>query len=698
MRFILLLSFFCLSSLYAENIDSKEVKVNLYSPTYEDGVLSTHQGGVIEAPEIRIQARNIDYTHRKDRWEVKAEGDLVVQYKGKHFVGSRLEYNFEKHQGWIEEGRTQIGSWFIGGEKIELQESGNYQLNGIYLSTCEGEDNLWQLRIGKGSLLEPDLLTVRNVQFQLFHVPIFWLPYFRAKLSILQNVIAKYQFITGGGVGQRLSMRYQVYSWKNTQVYFQGDYWFTRGPSASLQFDYDPSDTPNHFKALNFIAFDYHRSHPYGTFRNRFAGEFRSQLFDRLEIQGEYDKLSDDNVLQTYFNRQYFLYIERRTKLQMRLPTDYWIGFLRTEVRINRFDIVSQELPLFNFNLKPLYLKPFIAEFSLNAGYLDFVYGNILSNSPENFRSPRIEIRPQVYLPIHLGPLNLSSKAEYIGIGYGQSIHGKSLWNSLGHLQSLAQLQASRFFGTKLKHVIEPYTQYDYYSRPTVSFNDHYLFNFYDSYVKLNQLRWGIKNSLYYKSKEELYLPLTLDVYTYGFFNNTTIGSFIPKIYFDISSRFSDFYVEFRSAYNAQHDVIDFANVRADVTISEKLAFSMSFLHRSRYLYRKADHESFFLDVFRTQADLLASPISNRRNILLTKCFIQPHPRVILEFNSRSGWNQQILPYFNEVFFSLTLLLPCNWRFHFTPKRIVSEGWRFDFSFELGQEPPSKREDPYVYW
>lgn len=698
MRFFILLFFFCLTTLSAEEMESDGVKVDLYSPTYEDGVLSTNQGGVVTGSDIRIQAKEITYTNRGDRWEVQAKGDLVVRYKGKHFVGDRLEYNFETQSGVIKEGRTQVGCWFIGGKKIELKSKGSYGLKGMYLSTCEGQSNLWQIKLGQGSIQEHDLLTARNVQFRLFSVPIFWLPYFRAKLSSIQNIIAKYQFITGGTVGDRISMRYQIYSWKNTQVYLQGDYWFTRGPSTSLQFDFDPKDSISHFKMLNFIAFDYHRSHPYGIFRNRFVGEFKSKLFDCLEVQGEYDKLSDSNVLETYFNRNYFLYIERRTKLEMRLPTDYWIGFLRTEVRVNEFDIVSQELPLFNFNLKPLRLSPFIGDFSLNVGYLDFVYGNILTNSPENFRSPRIEIYPKVYIPLSIGALKVTPKAEYIGIGYGQSIKGNPLWNSLGHLQATMHVNASRFFGPNLKHVIEPYTQYDYYSRPTVSFKDHFLFNFYDSYVKLNQLRWGIKNFLYYKPGSELFTPLALDVYTYGFFNNQTIGSFIPKIYIDASTRLSDLYVELKSAYNAQHDVIDYSNIRAEYTFNENFAFSVSFLHRSRYHYRKANHHSYFLDVFRTQADILASPVSNRRNILLSKFFVRPHKRVHFEFKSRTGWNQVGLPYFNELFFTVTFLLPCNWKFHATPRRTVSEGWRWDFRIELGETPPEKKEDPYIYW
>lgn len=686
----------CSCSLFC----SEEVKVDLHSPVYEDGVLTTDQGGVIEGPEIRIQARKITYTKKKDRWFVEASGDLLVHYKGRHFVGDSLEYDFEKQKGVIDKGRTQIGSWFLGGETIRLKSKGTYEVKEMSMTTCEKENSLWQLRLGRASIQDDNLLTAHNMQVRLFKLPIFWFPYFRAKLSLIQNAVAKYEFITGGTVGERASMRYQIYSWRHTNVFLQGDYWFTRGPSASLQFDYKAPRNFNTFQANNFIAFDYHGAHPYGIFRNRFVGELKSKFFDRLEITGEYDKLSDDNVLQTYFNRDYFLQIERRTKLQVRYTEDNWLGFLRTEVRINPFDVVSQELPLFYFNLRPLTLSstPIITDFSFNAGYLDFVYGNVFINSPNNFRSPRVELYPKVYMPVHLGPLCVTPSAEYIGIGYGQSPLGHAVWNSLGQLGAEATVKASRRFGRSLKHVVEPYTAYTYYTRPTLSFNDHYFFNIHDSYVKLNQLKWGLRNFLYYKPCEKMYLPLFLDVYMYGFFNNTTIGSFLPKMYIELSSRWPSLYVQLWGGYNFQHRLLDSANASVAYTFNERLALSIGFRHRSRYDYRKANHDNFFLDVFRSQADLLASPLSDRRDVLLTSLYVRPHKRVILGFKSRTGWDRVSLPYYNEVFFTLTVLLPCNWKFHFTPRNTVAEGWRWDFRFELGEAPPSEAAEPFIFW
>lgn len=693
----LTLCFLLLSSL---RLFSSQVHIDFNSPVYEDGVISTSQGGVIEAPNLRIQAKHIVFDKNKHQGLVKAKGDVWINYHGKHFVGEQLVYYFDSKSGWIEKGRTRIGNWYFFGEKIAFEGNEHYEYEGFSMSTCEMPKPLWELKVKKGCIQNKEVVSAKNIQLKILHIPVFWMPYFRANVKALENLLAKYEFITGGTVGERIAVRYQLASLNHFTSYLQGDYWFSRGPDLSLQWEYNNPSIQTSYLANNFIAFDYHGAHPYGTFRNRFVGKIKSTPMESLEFFAQYDKLSDDNVLETYFNRDYFLQIERRTQMHLRYTRPNWLAFLRTEVRINPFDIVSQELPSFLLSARPYQLDsfPLIADFSLSAGYYDYVFGNIIPNSPENFRSPRVELHPKVYMPLQLGPFAWTSLAEYIGIGYGQSLIDKPLWNSLGHLSSEVNLPIEKTFSCKWKHVFIPYTSYTFYSRPTVSFSDHYLFNEFDSYVKLNQLRWGIKNLLYYKAPYELLVPLNLDIYAYGFFNNQTIGSYLPKIYVDLSTHLSDLYVRLWGAYNFQHDVIDYSNARIAWTFNEYFAISCQFMHRSRYDYKKANPDNFFLDVFRPQAQLLSSPLSDRRNTFLTSLYFRPHHRLIFEFRSRTGWNRQVDPYYNEVFFITKVLLPCNWIFSFMPRKTVPEGWRWEFKIELGPKPPEKPEKNFIFW
>lgn len=704
------------SSLALAIAPSSDVQVNLRSPVYEDGVLTTEQGGVLEGEFIRIQATHITYVKKEcagqTEWFVKAHGNLMVKYSGKTFVGDSIEYNFNDKQGIIINGRTQIGLWFIGGKQILLKPDNSYELKHTTLTTCESGTSLWELHVNKGTVHEYDVLTAKNAQVRLFKVPIFWFPYLKAKLSTLQDIPAYYSFITGGSQGQIISMRYLAYSSPSFKSYLQLDFWFKKGPSGSVQFDYKAPNHPTTFQANNFVAYDKQANNPptgsslYNMLRQRYVGELNTQLWNKLYINGQYEKLSDAFVLETYFNRYYFLQTMRQTHLEMRMHEDRWLSYIRGKVRINRFQTVSQELPIFAFNLKPFSLgkSGFIGDGIFNVGYLDYVYGSYISNTNPNFRSARMEIKPRIYYPIHFKGFTVTAMGEYVGVGYSQSPAGGSQWNNLAIVGGEANYKLSKIYSDQWRHTIEPYTSYQFMSNPTVSVNEHYFFDFDDSYAKINQLCWGLRNYIYRKKNNKITTPLKLDVYTYGFFNNTTIGSYIPRLYVDITKNLSFAYAAFSFGYNLQHGLIDFANVRTALTFSEDFALSFLFMHRSKYDYKKAINNNYLLDVYRSQADLLASPLSDQRNITQSKLYWRIFRNLIFEFESRQGWHRVNAPPFNEMRFNVTFLLPCNWRLTFSPQRTISPNsgakniWRWHVSLQLGGKPPKEMSKPYIFW
>src|SRR5438105_3748933 len=86
-----------------EEFFAKGITVDLREPEYCDGVLKTEKGGVVQGPDMRLQARKIVYTRKivdgKPLLTVEAEEDLMVEFGKYLFVGSRLEYDFQNHQG-----------------------------------------------------------------------------------------------------------------------------------------------------------------------------------------------------------------------------------------------------------------------------------------------------------------------------------------------------------------------------------------------------------------------------------------------------------------------------------------------------------------------------------------------------------------------------------------------------------------------
>ena len=94
--------------------------VNLKNPVFTAGVIRTQDGGVISAPGMRIQAQQIQYTNRIENGiriqSIEAQGDLMMEYNDRIFVGSRLEYDFINGKGTLYDGKTFVDMWFLGGE------------------------------------------------------------------------------------------------------------------------------------------------------------------------------------------------------------------------------------------------------------------------------------------------------------------------------------------------------------------------------------------------------------------------------------------------------------------------------------------------------------------------------------------------------------------------------------------------------
>ena len=211
-------SLFCITSICAS-----EVTVDLRNPTYKNGILYTEEGGVIKTEDIRIQAQHIQYTQKKEEGleihKIEAEGDLLIQYKGKAYVGSELEYDFLTKTGTIYEGRTAASMWFIAGDAIELKADGSYRVKNVSITTCENKDSSWDLHAKKVNVFKQDLFEAKKIRFRMFKLPLFWLPSFKINLKKFREPVFRYTVNWDKGQGPRAAIRYQLYSWQDFALY-----------------------------------------------------------------------------------------------------------------------------------------------------------------------------------------------------------------------------------------------------------------------------------------------------------------------------------------------------------------------------------------------------------------------------------------------------------------------------------------------
>lgn len=648
---------------------SQDLRVDLRNPSFSEGVLSTECGGVITGPDIRIQAERFTYTKKtiekkdieEDIHEVIAEGAVLFELGEYVFTGDRLEYDFKSKTGMICNGKTMVEPWFFGGEYIFLQAGSCYYLFNAFATTSPGEIPDWSISAEEAALSNATFLTAKNVKFNLFELPVFWIPSLKTDLDIIFDSPIRYSIKWGSRQGHRFGMIYELFSWNDWKTFLRLDYRIKRGLGGGIETYYSSPDHKTTFESINYVARDSSIIHPSQRFRYRFQGIGNSLLMDdKISVHLSYDKISDIDMPTDYNDRGLKLDTAGRTELLVRRAEDAWISNFITRVRINAFQTLKQELPTFETSWRPfnLWNTGIITDNFFKISYLDFVYGNN-QLFHHGYSSSRIELAPLLFRNFKMGQVNFTPEIGGVAIAYSNSPRSSSKYLALGKFGCNLNVDLWRFYD-QFKHVITPYAQYDYFTSPTVSPNAHYIFDIEDGWYRLNMMQFGIEQSIYKKQNNGLISrPLYANIYANAFFDIRTFPQAIPKVYAEIVlNSFSFLQHSLNTAWNFNQNLLDFYNVRTEWTVNENIAVAAEYRHRSAFDWRKADHTNFMLDSFRTISQLRHSQVSDQRDTLLFHIFYRFHPCWAFQFESRHGWNRKTQPNYNEFEIDLLGTLP----------------------------------------
>ncbi|HSW86923.1 MAG TPA: hypothetical protein VLG49_05430 [Rhabdochlamydiaceae bacterium] len=649
-------------------LPNQEFEVNLKDPVFNHGVLMTEHGGVVKGEGIRIQAQKIEYINKIENGipiqKVIAEGDLMIDYAGTVFVGRKLEYDFVKKSGMLDDGKTFVNVWFLGGKQIELQEDGSYIIHHAYITTCESQENTWDIDAGMVKITKEHLLSAKNIRLRFIKIPFLWFPSFKSNLKVFKDPPVKYKLTWDKGLGPRATLRYRFFSWERFSAYFRFDYRISRGPGAAIETDYKSLDKRTIFRTKNYGAFDKEVPDERSNKRFRLQGLIHTETPDhRTQVHMTWDKMRDDKMPADFKSDDFEVNTQKRTILFINHQGDNLYSSFRVQPRINSFQSLNQELPWFMAGMRPFEIgrTGVISENYINASFLDYIYVNKLHELVPNIHSVRAETQNMLYRPIPTPFLTITPHAGFIGIAYNNSpqheARGQAILAYGGEILS----RFSRAYA-HLKHLIEPYAIYEGYTRPTVGLDKHFIFNIDDGYFLLDQLRLGVRNTLFSYRHSPFLGTVITDIYTYGFFDQRTYKKAFPKGYLDAEWNRTFYSLKGYFCWNFEEQVLDYSNIRADWTVSENFAFGLEFRHRSKFDWRKANHENFFLDVARTIPQLLASPLSDKRNTLLTRAQVRLSPKVTCHFESHHGWGRRKERRYNEEKVELFAMLPCNWR------------------------------------
>ncbi|MFN0065917.1 MAG: hypothetical protein ACKVOH_06745 [Chlamydiales bacterium] len=678
-------------------VGTERIEAHFLNPHYCDGVLTTDQGGVLTGKELHIQARKFVYTRKMDATpplcSVYCEGDLFIDFKGWVLTADAIFYDFISETGYLLNGKTASPPWFVGGKEMQIGPGGKLRVLDGYITTSEGKDQRDLLILTRDLVLNQNqIASAKGVHFKLFDNTLFWLPYMKLNLNKrLNRSPFAIKFGWGRYLDSHVSLLYNFLNYNDLKGTARLDGFFKHGLGAGIDTFYNPKWRYTEFYTRNYWAHDLAIDDPQTRDRYRFAGTFFDRYFyDTLSVKALYDFVSDGQMAYDFRTRDYDLKTAGDTCLNIRHENPKWIANLFSRVQVNSFQSVNQELPSFYLHLHPYEIPStgVVVESDLSAAYLDYVFSDDVSPR-RNFHGGRIATTPNIYRPFAVGPVTATPLAGLIGIYYTNSPGRGDVGQLLGKFGCSLETEASRTFGC-VRHIMEPYVHYTYLTKPRVSLPDHYIFSIADGWNQLNQIRFGWKNSFFLKSKRGIHRFFWYDIWANAFLGASTLPNAIPTGFFDCEIRpIRPLSFNLVSGYSFAFHNPYYLNAHLDWTFSEHFAVGFGYHGRSRYYIRKADFYNFILDVTRSPASILASPLSDRRQTFLFRTFVRPTPDLTAEFDLRRGWDRPNQPTYLEYMLNLGTVLFQHWRFNFIIEHREAD-MRYSLSLKLDPGAPSK--------
>ncbi len=692
--FMLLFLMFSLSSvaLFANVTSEKEeITIQLNTPEYSGKVMQTENGGVLETKGFRIQAKNIMYFHKTEdkARSIVASGDLLIQYEGNNFVGDKITYDFDTKSGVILGGRTQVDATVIASDSILLHPDRSFSITKGYITSSEDDQVIWKLLARSTSISKNKELKSEDIFFYFADIPIFYLPYYKSNLGKSTESPFRYGVNWESGQGPKLSMRYRVYSSETTGVFTRLDYRINRGFGGAFESIFESKNKHIGLQTKNYVAHD--------TFVN--DSDPNKERF-RFRIQGvahnfsenntskaflTYDWISDKNMPGNFKSDDFELNTAKRTRLQMRHFGEQALLGLNLEPRINTFQNVKQELPQIRVAVHPVEIGStgLFTENIFKAGFLDYAYANRTDDFVPDFHAVRLESNNAIYRTFTPSIFSITPEIGFIGIFYSEDTKSDPNLQAIGKYGGNIHTTLKKPY-QNITHTIEPYIDFLGLTTPTTNIDDTFIFSIQDGYSRINMFTFGIKNFLHKGSSIGTKPTFDSNLYGYSFLGSTSFSKQIPKVGLDLQWNLASLLFYAKLGWNFQEDLLDFSNFLFEYTFNENAAISVEFRHRGRYQFRKDQKENFILDVKRPLDVLVNSPLSDNRNVVLTKIQLRVSPKWILRGVTHHGWGRSDEPAYNEAKIDLIGTLSSFWKMRMSYSlKVTPDNHPFSKQFEF---------------
>lgn len=688
---LLFLAFFFLVpySLHSALPDMKgrPLDISLKNPVYKHGLITTDEGGIVQGKDFFIQAQHIVYTKKEGQEQLKAWGDLLLEMKGKLYRADTITIDFQKETIEALQAITRDGDWFITSEKVVLNFDGNGSFFNAKMSTGENEQDDWTLWSKEVQLKKNDRVDAKPVVFYIEKLPIMYLPSLSKSLKESNDLHLRYRVRYRGGTGLLVGVSCVVHETDNWNHRALVDYNFQDGIGAGLRSDYKADDLSNlKFQCLNYVAQSRKGLTDWPDTRYRLQGAFSSLLESpNIHIKGMYDKMSDKKMQSNFKEHRVDGAIQGMTQLTFTKPEDDYIARLNTRLRINDWQTVREELPLFTIHQHPVELgkSRLLLDEKFSSGHLKFVYPDFRNN----FDTTRTELSQKVMLPLTLSNLRFTPWVGWRGVHYDQSPKGGAVVQAIGFG---GMRMSTHLIGSTQStlQTVEPYVDLFMSTSPRRPSDRNYIFDINDSFARVCYLRPGFEHTTFFiPDNHGFEQSLFSEAYATFFFNTPHLGSTKPRLHLSETWNATE-----RTAlktgveYDVRRHSFSFANAQLKYTLNSFWATTFEVRTQDKWYFRKIDRDNYDLESFRSPRKLLKTELSDPRTSCILGLMWIPNPELDFQYNIVKGFRKSTPHQYLAHELSMNFLLLGALRLHLSVEKQTGKVYGFSFRIDLGQQ------------
>ena len=435
--------------------------------------------------------------------EVWAEGNVRLYRASQEWKAPALYYNLETHAIKTAEVWGLFEPVYLYGRDLSQIASNHYLIAQATLSTCDQEHPHYRLQATHADIYPGDRVVLHNCKLWLGPIPVLWLP---AMTWSLVGDVPPVDLEVGSTTRWGFFIRTET-NWRlnpNFQLAVNLDERTARGfaPGANLRYQFGDGNVVGSVRGYYINDGNPRDSNDIAAGKtlptNRYFGEWQHKEFfaDDLSLTVDLNRQSDADVYDDFFNNEFSRNREPASVIDLTKRGENYTVSALARPQLNNFFAEVERLPEIKWAVNRIRIGPTPAfyEGESSVGYYHNEAGRtnaVPVDSLFDGSSVRFDTFHQLVCPVTLFDwLNVAPRAggryTYYTRGSDPLVGSNDIKRVVADLgtdvsfkfaRTWSDVRNDRFGIDGLRHIVEPFADYQWVPEPNVSTNNLFQFD-----------------------------------------------------------------------------------------------------------------------------------------------------------------------------------------------------------------------------